>query len=101
MDLAGEARGSGDVQGEIEQILLLLARPRKPGEILGGDDDVAGRAGHLALARTLERLAVRLGEVEQSLAGPAPHLLDVFAVGRDEADQGHAAKLSWRLAAAL
>src|SRR5687768_2688586 len=101
MDLAGETRGAGDVQREIEQILLLLARPRKLREILGGDDDVAGRAGHLALARAFERLAVRLGEVEQALAGRPPHLLDVVAVGRDEADQGHTAKLRWRSAAAF
>src|SRR5688500_2600767 len=100
MDLAGEPRGAGDVPGEIEQILFLLAGRRKLGEILGGDDDVAGRAGHLALARPFERLAVRLGEVEQPLAGRAAHFLDVVAVGGDEADQGHAAKSSWRLAAA-
>src|SRR5687768_14237324 len=100
MDLAGETRGAGDVQREIEQILLLLARPRQLREILGGDDDVAGRAGHLALASPFERLAVRLSEIEQPLAGRAAHFLDMVAVGGDEADQGHAAKFSWRWAAA-
>src|SRR4051794_31864467 len=33
-DLAGEARIAGDPGGEVEQILLLLARRRKLGEIL-------------------------------------------------------------------
>jgi hypothetical protein len=69
VDLAGQARVAGDAGGEVEHVLLFFARLRQAGEILGVDDDVAGGAGHLALARSLERLAVGLRDVEQALAG--------------------------------
>src|SRR5688500_11638817 len=85
--------------GEIEHVLFLLAGARQLREILGGDDDVAGRAGHLALTRALERLAGILGDVEQTGAGGGANLLRGISVGGNEADQGHAAKRSWRSAA--
>src|SRR5690606_36953486 len=53
VELARQARMARHVAGEIEHVLLLLARRRQLGEIIGGDDDVAGRAGHLALACAL------------------------------------------------
>src|SRR4051812_41753684 len=98
-DLAGQARSAGDVGGEIEHVLLLLAGAGKLREILGGDDDMAGRAGHLPLARPLERLARILGDIEQPRTRRGKHLALLIAVGGDEADQGHAANLSWRSAA--
>ena len=55
------------MSGEVEQILLLLARRRQLGEIVGVDDHVAGRTGHHAFARAFERLAGGPGDVEQPL----------------------------------
>ena len=50
-------------------------------------------------ALALERLAVRLGEVEQALAGRTSDILDLVAVRRNETHQGHAASPSWPAAA--
>src|SRR3954468_138626 len=98
--LAGEAGRAGDVEGEVEEVVFLLAGRRQAGEILRGDDDVAGRAGHLPFARPFERLTGGPGDVEQALPGGGVDLAHRSAVGGDEADPGHAAKLSWRPAAA-
>jgi len=84
---------AGHVQCKVEHVLLLLARSGKPGEIPGVDDDMAGRAGHLALARPFERLAGGLGDIEQPLAGGSLDFLHVRTVGGDEPNQGHEAKL--------
>ena len=56
------------------------------------DDDVAGRAGHHALARALERLFRRPGDVEQPLARLGLDFAVERPVGLEEAHQGHAAK---------
>jgi len=72
---------AGDVGGEVEHVLLVLAGPRQLREIPGVDDDVAGRAGHLALARPLQRLAGILGDVEQPRPGRRVDLLHALAVG--------------------
>src|SRR6476661_4239893 len=45
-DLARQARGPADMRGQVQQVILLLAGGRKAVEILGSDDDMAGRAGH-------------------------------------------------------
>ena len=100
-DLAGEPRGAGRGGGEVEHVLLRLGRRRQLREILGIDDDMAGRAGHRALAGAFERLAIGLGDVEQPLPTGASTSRDGLAVGRDEADPGHAAKRRWRATASL
>ena len=89
---------AGDVDGEVEQVLLLLACGRKSGEVFRIDDDVARRAGHLAFAGAFEGLAVRLGDVEQAFADGRFDLAHLRAVRGDEADL-HAAKLRCRPAA--
>ena len=64
------------------------------GEILGVDDHMAGRAGHHALARALERLARRPGDVEQPLARLRFHFLVEGSVRPEKAHQGHASSFS-------
>ena len=79
---------------KVEQVLLLLARGRQPLEILGGDDHMAGRAGHHALARPFERLARGPGDVEQPLARRRVHFLVEGSVRPEKPHQGHAANFS-------
>src|SRR5205085_889790 len=85
-DLAGEAGGSGDVEGQVEEVFFFFAGGGEFFEILGGDDDVAGGAGHLALACAFKWLARGLGDVEKAVAVPAFRFLDPGAVVGDEAD---------------
>ncbi len=54
-DLAREAAGAFDRGGEVEHVLLVFARGGELREPVGIDDDMAGRAGHLALAGPFER----------------------------------------------
>ena len=80
-DLAGQPL-AGDVGGEVEHVLLVLAGAGQPGEPLGIDDHMAGRAGHLALAGAFERHAGGLRDVEQARARlGASTSCDALAVG--------------------
>src|SRR5215203_729134 len=85
--------------GEVEQILLLLARRRQFGEILGGDDDMAGRAGHRTLTCPLQRLAGSPGAIKQSLAVSGLNFLVEASVGAEETHFGHAGRFSCASAA--
>src|SRR3546814_2664556 len=85
-DLARQAAGAAGAGGEVEHILLHFARLGQAAEILLGDDDVAGRAGHLAFARPFERHQMRLRDVEQDIAGVRLGLGSVLAIGVDEGD---------------
>src|SRR6185437_11698610 len=49
-DLAAEPRGLRQAEGEVEHVLLVLARFLEQLVPFGIDDDVAGRAGERALA---------------------------------------------------
>ena len=95
--ITGGASGIGlatakrmQAEGEVQHVLLLLARGRQPVEVCGVDDHMAGRAGQVAVARALQRLAVGLSQVEQARALDAARLAR-GAVRGDEADADHAA----------
>ena len=90
---------AGDVGGEVEEVLLLLRRGRELCEIFRRDDDVAGGSGHLALAGPIKWLVVLLSDVEQALSRGGVGFSHTLAVGGDEADKGHMAKLLCRAAA--
>ena len=77
--------------GQVQHVLLFLARWRQAGEILGLDNHVAGRSGHLTLARSFERLTGILRNIEQPFPGCGADFLDMISVGRDEANEGQAA----------
>src|SRR3954468_21934119 len=85
---------------EVEQILLFLTRGWEFCEIIGIDDDVAGGAGHAALARAFERLARCPGDVEQPLTGRRFHFLIEGSVRPEKPHQGHASRCSCATAAA-
>ena len=63
-DLAAEPRGPGQVEGEIEHVLLVLARLLQQIVPFGFDDDVAGRAGERAFARAFDVDVVAMGDFE-------------------------------------
>ncbi len=77
--------------GEVEQILLHLGGGWQLGEILCGNEDMAGRAGHLPLARPFERLAGGLADIEQSRTRRGVYLCGKRACRIEEAHPRHAA----------
>src|SRR4051794_19358026 len=80
--------------GEVEQILLLVSRLWKLGEILGINDDVAGRASHHALASAFKRFARRPRDIEQPLSRRPVHFLVERPVGLEKSHDGHASSFS-------
>jgi hypothetical protein len=99
-DLAGKAARAGHACGKIEHVFLVIAGARKPGKICRIDNDMAGRTGHLPLARSLQRLITVLRKVEQDRARGCLCLGHPGAVGADESDADHAAIFPWASAAA-
>ena len=89
-DLAGEARCARQAGGEVEHVVFVVAGGRQAVEILRGDDDVAGRAGHRAFAAALERLAGGLRDLEQARTGRRIDFAVETAVGLEKANAGHA-----------
>ena len=81
-------------------ILLVLGCGGQGGRILRRDDDVAGRTGHLALARAFERLAGGLRDVEQAIAVRLAIDAPFLAVGADEGNRDHRCTTLAALAAA-
>ncbi len=67
-DLARQTAGRLHIGGEVEHVLFLLAGFGQASEPFAGDDHMAGRAGHLALARPLERHTGALPHFEQAIA---------------------------------
>ena len=63
-DLAAEARGVGEAEGEVEHVLLVLAGILEHFEPFGIDDDVAGRAGERALASALDIDVVAMRDLQ-------------------------------------
>ena len=82
-----------------EEVVFLLRGPGQLVEILLGDDHMAGRTGHAALARSFERLIRAPGEIEQALAGPALHFPVQCPVSAEEPYQCHPGKFSCTSAA--
>jgi cysteine desulfurase len=72
---------ASDVSGKIEHVLLLLARPRQFREILGLDDDMTGRAGHLPLAGTFQRLS---GILSERLEEDRTHVERLWSIAQTE-----------------
>src|SRR3954468_3740886 len=85
---------------EVEQILLFLGCGREFREILGIDDDMAGRASHDSLACALEWFARGPGDVKQPLTGRRFHFLVEGSVLPEKPHQGHASRCSCATAAA-
>src|SRR5690606_15456199 len=75
-DLARQPARPAGAGGEVEHILLLVDRGGEPVEPFGGQDHVAGRAGHLPFAGAFERHPGSLRNLEQGRAclglGPDP-----------------------------
>jgi len=72
-DLACEPAGAGSAHCKIEHILLLFAGRFQSGKIVCVDNDMAGRTRHLPLARALQRLAIGLRDIEQTIARLSHH----------------------------
>lgn len=89
VQLTREARGAGDVRGEIEQIVFFLACWRQKREIVAGDDHMAGRTGHRPFAAALQRLAIGLSEIEQICSRSGFDVPIKLSVGLEEADSSH------------
>src|ERR1700754_532162 len=90
------------MRSQIEHVLLHLRRGRKRLENSWIDDDMAGGAGHLALAGALQRLPGGLRDIKQTLARRRLHLGRQLAARIEETDQRHAttrrcASAAWRI----
>src|SRR5215218_8127483 len=99
-DLAGEPRRPCRMRRKVEQILFLLACRRQLLEIVPIDDHMAGRAGHHALARALQRFARRPGDIEEPLPWFRFHFLVQAPVRPEKTHQCHATRCSCARAAA-
>src|SRR5271169_2153928 len=84
-DLAAEPGGLAEVEGEVEHVLLVLARLLKQIIPLGIDDDVAGRAGERAFACPLDIDIMAVGDFEHREAEGGVDL----AVGPVALDKDH------------
>ena len=91
-DLAGEPRGARDLAARSSRSSSSSLAGGRRLEILVGDDDVAGRAGHRAFAGAFERLAVGLGDVEQPLAGWRLDFMVERSVGLEKTAPGSRGK---------
>ena len=89
-DLAGQATCSRRRGRQIEHIFFMLACSRQFGEIIRFDDDMTGRAGHLALARPFQRLTAPLSHIKQDGSIRRLNLLPAFAIGAYEGDANQA-----------
>ena len=67
-DLAAQPRGLAEVEGEVEHVLLVLARLLEQIVPIGVDDDMAGRAGERAFAGALDIDVVAMGDFEHRQA---------------------------------
>ena len=85
-DLAGQSARARRRSGQIKHVFFMLACSRQFAEVVGFDDDMTGRARHLALARSLQRLAASLGDIKQNSAIRCLYLLPAVAIGADEGD---------------
>src|SRR3954471_4723137 len=73
-DLAAETRGRGQAEGEIEHVLLVLARFLQQLVPFRIDDDVTGRAGKRAFAGALDIDVVPVRDFEHRQAERRVHL---------------------------
>jgi hypothetical protein len=87
-NLARQAAMPRGTSGQINHIFFIFARAGQAGKPLCIDNDMAGRAGHLALARAFQREPCGLTNIEQRLAGFSQGL-NVLAIGHLEADSNH------------
>src|SRR4029450_5291247 len=74
-DLAAQPRGVGEAEGEVEHVLLVLARGGELVEPFLLDHDMAGRAGERALAGALDVDMVAMGDFEHAETERRLHLL--------------------------
>src|SRR6185312_2849119 len=105
-DLAAEARGGGQPEGEVEHVLLVLGRVLQQLVPLGIDDDMAGRTGERTLARAFDVDIVAVGDLVHQQAergtdlAPGPVALDKNHT-RHHSPSARGAKSAARIAAAI
>src|SRR5258708_12293236 len=87
-DLTAEPRGLRQPEGEVEHVLLVLARLVQQLVPFRIDDDVAGRAGERALAGALDVDAVLVRDLQHRKAERRVHLA-ARAVALDESHFRH------------
>src|SRR5580658_933659 len=87
-DLATEPGRLRQPEGEVEHVLLVLARILQKLEPFGIDDDVAGRAGERALASAFDVDAVLMGDLEHREPERRVHFA-TLAVALDESHLRH------------
>src|SRR5258708_27763713 len=87
-DLTAEPRGLRQAEGEVEHVLLVLARLVQQLVPFRIDDDVAGRAGERALAGALDVDAVLVRDLQHRKAERRVHLA-ARAVALDESHFPH------------
>src|SRR5260221_2028496 len=75
-DLTAEPRRVGEAKGQIEHVFFVLAGRRQLNEPGLFDHDVAGRTGKRALAGTLDRNVIAMGDLEH---GQAERRIDLLA----------------------
>ncbi len=85
LDLAAEARGVGEAEGEIEHVLLVLGRGLQHVVPFGVDDHVAGRAGERALAGAFQADVVAVRDFQHRKADRRIH----FEARPIRIDEGH------------
>src|SRR5271155_1302569 len=84
-DLATEARGDGEIEREVEHVLLVLARLVEQLIPLWIDNDVAGRAGERAFAGAFDVDVIAAGDFEHRHPERRIH----FAAGAVALDKDH------------
>ena len=89
--MAGQARCAGDPDSEIKQVVFVLACSPQAIEVGECDDDVASRACHLPFTSTLQRLTVRLGDIEEICSCRRFDFAIQSSVGTQKSNEGHAA----------
>src|SRR5688500_2204019 len=87
-DLAAQARGVGEPEGEVEHVLLVLACGRQLVEPVFLDHDMAGRAGERALAGALYAAVIAMGDFEHAETERRLNLL-ARAILQDECHLWH------------
>ncbi len=98
-ELAAEPRGLGEAEGEVEHVLLVLARLGQQLVPVGIDDHMAGRAGERALAGALDIDIVAMRDLEHGKPDRRVDLL-ARAVAPDKHHLGHQARLAAETGAA-
>ena len=85
--LAGQTTGPRGRSRKVEHILLRFAGDRQPVKMIPIHDHMAGGTSHLTFAGPFQRLARRLGDVQQDRSAGGVNLLSAFAIGADEGDR--------------